>query len=103
MAGSPNTFTPLSKALAADQEHAALVVSGVDQLEEEIGTVGGDQKITDLVDGQEHCPYPDDSRLSYVLSSRLFCAHRLICRPSGLADAVGVGAIVAASSALVEL
>jgi hypothetical protein len=46
---------PLGETPVRGQDHGALFVACVDQLEEEIGAIGGDGQIADLVDDQQGC------------------------------------------------
>ena len=43
-------LAPFGKAAIAGQDHGALFVAGIDELEEEIGAAVGDRQIADLVD-----------------------------------------------------
>ena len=43
-------LAPFSEAAVAGEDHGALFVAGVDQLEEEVGATSGDRQIADLVD-----------------------------------------------------
>ena len=49
-------LTPFGKASIAGQDHGALFVAGIDELEEEVGTAVGDREVADLVDDQEGSP-----------------------------------------------
>lgn len=49
-------LAPVGKAAVAGQDDGALFVTGVDQLEEQVGAAGGDRQIADLVDDQERRP-----------------------------------------------
>ncbi len=49
-------FAPLGKAAIGREDHGALFVAGVDELEEQVGAARRDREITDLVDDQQRCP-----------------------------------------------
>ena len=51
--GVAEDFSPFSEAAIAGEDHGAFFVSGVDQLEEQVGAAVGDWEIADLVDDQE--------------------------------------------------
>ena len=42
-----------SKVTVAGEDHGALFVAGVHELEDEVGTAGGDREIADLINDQE--------------------------------------------------
>jgi hypothetical protein len=45
-------FAPFGKATVAGQDHGALFIAGIDQLEEQVGAAGGNRQIADLVPSQ---------------------------------------------------
>lgn len=49
-------LAPFGKAAIGGEDHGALLVSGVDELEEEIAAAGNDRQVADLVDDQEGRP-----------------------------------------------
>jgi len=49
-------FTPFGKAAIAGQDHGALFVAGIDELEEEVGAAVGDREVANLVDDEERGP-----------------------------------------------
>jgi hypothetical protein len=51
--GIAEDLTPFRKAAVRGQDHGALFVSGVDQLEEQVGAAAGDGQIPDLVDDEQ--------------------------------------------------
>lgn len=46
--GSPNTSPAFGEAVVRGQDHGALLLAGVDELEDSVGAVSGDQQVTDL-------------------------------------------------------
>ena len=44
---------PFAEAAVGGEDHGAALVTCVDELEEQVGTAGGDRQIADLVDDQE--------------------------------------------------
>ena len=53
--GIAEDVTPFGEAAIGGEDHGALLVSGVDELEEEIAATGNDRQVADLVDDQEGC------------------------------------------------
>ena len=51
--GSPKTLAPFGEAAVGGEDHGALLVAGVDELEEQIAAAGHDGQVADLVDDQE--------------------------------------------------
>lgn len=48
--GSTEDLTSFGKAAIAGQNHRALFVAGIDQLEGEVGAAGGDRQVAHFVD-----------------------------------------------------
>ena len=46
-------LAPLREATVRGEDHGALFVTGVDELEEQVGAAGGDWQVTDLVNDQQ--------------------------------------------------
>lgn len=46
-------ITPLGEAAVGSEDHRALFVAGVDQLEEEVAAAGDDRQVTDFVDDEQ--------------------------------------------------
>ena len=46
-------FAPLGKAAVGGEDHGALLVTGVDQLEEQIAGAGTDAQVSDLIDDEQ--------------------------------------------------
>lgn len=53
--GIAEDVTPFGEAAVGGEDHGALLVSGIDELEEEIATAGNDRQVADLVYDQEGC------------------------------------------------
>ena len=51
--GIAEDLTPFSEAAIGGEDHGTLLVSGVDELEEQIAAAGNDRQVADLVDDQE--------------------------------------------------
>ena len=49
-------FTPFGKAAVGREDHRALFVAGVDELEEQIASAGHDRQVADLVDDEQSGP-----------------------------------------------
>jgi hypothetical protein len=49
----PEDLAPFREATVLRQDHCALFVSGIDQLEEQAGAPAGDGQVADLVDDQQ--------------------------------------------------
>jgi hypothetical protein len=47
--------TPFGKAAVRGEDHCALLVAGIDQLEEQVATTGRDWQVADLIDDQQRC------------------------------------------------
>jgi len=54
--GIAEDVTPFGEAAIGGEDHGALLVAGVDELEEEIAPAGNDRQVADLVDDQECRP-----------------------------------------------
>ena len=54
--GIAEHVTPLREAAVGGEDHRALLVTGVDQLEEHVGAAGGDRQVADLVDDEQARP-----------------------------------------------
>jgi hypothetical protein len=48
--GIAKNLAPFGKAAVGGQDHRALFVAGIDQLEEQIAVAGGNRQVADLVD-----------------------------------------------------
>ena len=53
--GSPKTLAPFGEAAVGGEDHGALFVAGVDELEEQIAAAGNDRQVADFVDDKERC------------------------------------------------
>ncbi len=51
--GISEDLAPFGEAAIGGEDHGALLVAGVDELEEEIAAAGNDRQVVDLVDDQE--------------------------------------------------
>ena len=51
--GIAEDVAPFGEAAVGGEDHGALFVAGVDELEEEIAAAGNDRQVADLVDDQE--------------------------------------------------
>jgi hypothetical protein len=51
--GIAKHLAPFAKAAVGGQDHRALLVAGIDQLEEQIAVAGGDRQVADLIDDQQ--------------------------------------------------
>ena len=49
-------FSPFRKAAIGCQDHGPFLITGVDQLEEEVGPSGCDGQVSDLIDDQQRRP-----------------------------------------------
>src|ERR1700719_1681509 len=51
--GIPEDVAPFGKAAVGGEDHGALFVAGVDELEEQVAAAGGDRQVADLVDDEQ--------------------------------------------------
>src|ERR1700722_4305917 len=52
--GDPKNFPPFRKTAVGGEDHGALFVPGIDELEEQMSAARNDRQVADLVDDQEH-------------------------------------------------
>ena len=53
--GIAEDLAPFGEAAVGGEDHGALLVAGVDELEEQVAAAGNDRQVADLVDDQERC------------------------------------------------
>lgn len=53
--GIAEDLAPFGEAAIGGEDHGALFVAGVDQLEEQVGAARCDRQVTDLIDDQQRC------------------------------------------------
>jgi hypothetical protein len=51
--GITEDVTPFGKATVGSEDHGALFVAGVDELEEQVAAAGGNRQVADLVDDEQ--------------------------------------------------
>ena len=54
--GTAEDVAPFRKAAVRGEDHRALFVARIDQLEEQVAAAGYDREVTDLIDDQERGP-----------------------------------------------
>ncbi|WP_422663742.1 hypothetical protein [Sphingobium sp.] len=54
--GIAEDLSLFGKAAIGGEDHGALFIACVDELEEEVGAVWGDRQVSDLVDDEQRCP-----------------------------------------------
>ena len=54
--GAAEDVAPFRKAAVRGEDHRALFVARIDQLEEQVAAAGYDREVTDLIDDQERGP-----------------------------------------------
>ena len=62
--GIAEDLAPFGEAAVGGQDHGALLVAGVDELEEQIAAAGDDRQVADLVDDQQRGAAEEADRLA---------------------------------------
>lgn len=62
--GVTKNFAPFCEAAIGREDHCALLVTGVDELEEQISTAGNDRQVADFVDDEQGEPAEEPDLLA---------------------------------------